>query len=44
MMERSWELSHEQREAIREKQREIGAQFDPETSRRKGQTENTGGG
>lgn len=38
----SWELTEDQKKEINERNREIGAQFDPETGRRKGETENTG--
>ena len=41
-MAKSWELTDEQKKEIQEKQREIGAEYDPETGRKKGQTENTG--
>jgi len=41
-MGRSWELTDDQKKEIQEKQREIGAEYDPETGRKKGQTENTG--
>lgn len=41
-MPRSWELTEDQKNEIQEQQREIGAQYDPETGRKKGQTENTG--
>lgn len=41
-MPRSWELTEDQKKEIQEQQREIGAQYDPETGRKKGQTENTG--
>lgn len=41
-MARTWELTEDQKKEIQEKQREIGAEYDPETGRRKGQTENTG--
>ena len=41
-MGKSWELTEEQKKEINERNREIGAQFDPETGRRKGETENTG--
>lgn len=39
-MARSWELTDEQKKEIQEKQREIGAEFDPETGKRKNETEN----
>ena len=41
-MPRSWELTEDQKKEIQEKQREIGAQYDPETGRKRGSTENTG--
>jgi len=41
-MPRSWELTEDQKKEIQEQQREIGAQYDPETGRKKGETENTG--
>ena len=41
-MAKSWELTDEQKKEIQGKQREIGAEYDPETGRKKGQTENTG--
>lgn len=41
-MLRSWELTEDQKKEIQEQQREIGAQYDPETGRKKGETENTG--
>ena len=41
-MARSWELTDEQKKEIQEKQREIAAEYDPETGRKKGQIENTG--
>ena len=40
MAAKSWELSDEEKKEINEKNREIGAQFDPETGRRKGAAEN----
>lgn len=41
-MPRSWELTEDQKKEIQEQQREIGARYDPETGRKKGETENTG--
>lgn len=41
-MARSWELTDDQKKEIQEKQAEIGAEYDPETGRKKGETENTG--
>lgn len=41
-MARSWELTEDQKKEIQEQQREIGAQYDPETGRKKSETENTG--
>lgn len=41
-MARSWELTEDQKKEIQEQQREIGAQYDPETGRKKGEAENTG--
>ena len=41
-MAKSWELTDDQKKEIQEKQREIGAEYDPETGRKRGQTENTG--
>lgn len=41
-MGKSWELTEDQKKEIQEQQAEIGAQYDPETGRRKGETENTG--
>ena len=41
-MGKSWELTEDQKKEIQEKQREIAAEYDPETGRKKGQTENTG--
>ena len=41
-MGKSWELTEEQKKEIQEKQREIGAEYDPETGKRKVDTENTG--
>lgn len=41
-MGKSWELTEDQKKEIQEKQREIGEQYDPETGRKKGETENTG--
>ncbi len=41
-MPKSWELNEDQKKEIQEKQAEIGAEYDPETGRKKGQTENTG--
>ena len=41
-MPRSWELTEDQKKEIQEQQREIGAQYDPETGRKKGEAENTG--
>jgi len=34
-MARSWELTEDQKKEIQEQQREIGAQYDPETGRKK---------
>lgn len=41
-MGKSWELTEDQKKEIQEHQAEIGAQYDPETGRKKGETENTG--
>lgn len=41
-MAKSWELTEDQKKEIQEQQAEIGAQYDPETGRKKGETENTG--
>lgn len=41
-MARSWELTEDQKKEINERNREIGSQYDPETGRKKGETENTG--
>ena len=41
-MAKSWELTEDQKKEIQEQQAEIGAQHDPETGRKKGETENTG--
>lgn len=41
-MARSWELTEDQKKEIQEQQREIGAQYDPETGRKKGEAESTG--
>ena len=41
-MSKFWELTEDQKKEIQERQAEIGAQYDPETGRKKGQTENTG--
>lgn len=41
-MAKSWELTEDQKREIQEKQAEIGAEYDPETGRKKGTTENTG--
>lgn len=41
-MAKSWELTDDQKKEIQEKQREIGAEYDPETGRKKGEAENTG--
>lgn len=41
-MRKSWELPEDQKKEIQERSREIGAQYDPETGRKKGETENTG--
>lgn len=41
-MRKSWELTDDQKKEIQERSREIGAQYDPETGRKKGETENTG--
>lgn len=41
-MGRSWELTEDQKKEIQERQAEIGAQYDPETGRKRGETENTG--
>ena len=41
-MGKSWELTDDQKKEIQEQQAEIGAQYDPETGRKKGETENTG--
>lgn len=39
-MGRSWELTEDQKKEIQEKQREIGAEYDPETGKKKGSVEN----
>ena len=36
-MPKSWELSDEQKKEVQEKQREIGAEYDPETGKRETQ-------
>ncbi len=41
-MGKSWELTEDQKKEIQEKQAEIAAQYDPETGRKKGETEDTG--
>lgn len=41
-MVKSWELTEDQKKEIQEQQVEIGAQYDPETGRKKCETENTG--
>ena len=41
-MAKSWELTEDQKKEIQAQQAEIGAQYDPETGRKKGETENTG--
>lgn len=41
-MGKSWELTEDQKKEIQEQQAEIGAQYDLETGRKKGETENTG--
>ena len=41
-MGKSWELTEDQKKEIQEQQAEIGAQYDPETGRKKGETENIG--
>lgn len=41
-MAKSWELTEDQKKEIQEQQVEIGAQYDPETGRKKGETENNG--
>lgn len=41
-MGKSWELTEDQKKEIQEQQAEIGVQYDPETRRKKGETENTG--
>lgn len=41
-MAKSWELTDDLKQEIQERQREIGAQYDPETGRKRGETENTG--
>ena len=38
-MGKSWELTEDQKKEIQEQQAEIGAQYDPETGRKKGETE-----
>ncbi len=44
-MGKSWELSDEQLQEVREKQSEIAAQYDPETGKKKTENvENTGDG
>lgn len=40
-MAKSWELTDEQKQEILEKQREIAAEYDPETGKKKG-AENVG--
>ena len=37
-MGKSWELTEDQKKEIQEQQAEIGAQYDPETGRKKGET------
>jgi len=41
-MGKSWELTEDQKKEIQELQAEIGAEYDAETGRKKGETENTG--
>ena len=41
-MAKSWELSDEQKKEFDEKSKEIAAEYDPETGKKKGQTESTG--
>lgn len=41
-MGKSWELSDEQKKDIEERSREIGAEYDPETGKKKNQAESTG--
>ena len=38
-MGKSWELTEKQKKEIQEQQAEIGAQYDPETGQKKGETE-----
>lgn len=40
-MSKSWELSDEQKKEIQEKQREIGAEYDPETGKKRNSVEGT---
>jgi len=40
-MSRSWELTDEQKKEVNERSREIGAEYDPETGKKKGQAEST---
>ena len=40
-MPKSWELSDEQKKEIQEKQREIGAEYDPETGKKRNSVEGT---
>jgi len=39
-MAKSWELTNDQKKEIQERQREIGAEYDPETGKKKGEVEN----
>ena len=41
-MGHSWELSDDLKKDVQERQREVGAQYNPETGRKWGETENTG--
>lgn len=41
-MAKSWELTEDQKREIQKRQEEIGAEYDPETGRKKGTTENVG--
>lgn len=43
-MAKSWELSEEQKKEIDERSKEIAAEYDPETGKKKNQSESTGDG
>ena len=43
-MGKSWELSDEQKKEINERNKEIGAEYDAESGKKKNQTEDTGDG